>query len=176
MDKFFNNVYDIVTSSRLLTIVVGIILFIFAFCTINYIINLLSNIRAYIVNKSNSYYLSNKKNVRMDNSTLPMPDRIELTNNVLDLISFMINSEIITEMKPYIALNNSYTIANLDSDVTNISKRVFDGINKNLFVDPDLVLTQEYLISFITKKTLTTLLDVVQQHNANIRNPQSAEE
>lgn len=176
MNTIITNLFNIINNSKLLTIILSVIIVILAICSISYIIKLLSNIRAYVVNVSNSYYLSNQKNTRKDNSTLPMPDRIELTNDVLDLISFMINNEIVTEMKTYISLNNPYIISNLDSDTENISERVFKGINENLFDDPDLVLTKEYLMSFITKKTLTTLLDVTHQHNANLRNPQSTED
>ena len=58
----------------------------------------------------------------------------------------------------------------MDTDITNISKTVFDGINKELFKEPNLILTEEYLMSFITKKTINIMLDVVQAHNNNIRN------
>lgn len=176
MFELFKAIIDAINNSKFLSVLVSFIIIIFAINFITYIVKLFGDIRSYIVNKSNSYYLANQKNTRKDNSTLPMPDRIELTNDVLDLISFMINNEIVTEMKTYISLSNPYVISNIDKDAATIAERVFKGINENLFTDPDLVLTKEYLISFITKKTLTTLLDVTQQHNSNLRNPQSVED
>jgi hypothetical protein len=173
MTTLITNFFNTINNSKFLTSLVFTVMVILLLCLLTYIINLLGNIRAYINNKSNSYYLANLKNTRKDNSTLAMPDRMQLTNDVLDLIAFMINNEIMNEMKPYIILNNQYIISNIDKDVEIISKRVFNGINESLFLDPDLVLKTDYLSAFITKKTLTTMLDVATQHNISLRTPQS---
>ena len=170
MKLFFSNLMDIINNSKFLTILLIVIFVIAAIQTIIYIIKLLSNIRAYIVNKSNSFYLANQKNTLMGNTTMTLSDRIEMTNGILDLITFMVNNEIVSSFKPYIGLNSSYDMSNMDTDIAAISNNIFNGINKELFKDPNLILTEEYLMSFITKKTINIMLDVAQAHNNNIRN------
>lgn len=169
MQTIFTNIINIINNSKFLSTVLTIIIIIAGISAIVYIIKLLKDLRLYIVNKSNSFYLANQKNTSIDNSSLTMPERIELTNSILDLISFMVNNEIVSDFKTYVALNTSYDISKLDDDVTTISQRVFDGINKTLFKDPNLILTETYLMEFITKKTINTLLDVAQTHNSNLR-------
>ena len=165
----FKNIGNTINNSKILSIICAVITIFICIRVIIYIINLFGNIRSFIVNKSRSIYLSNQKNTNIDNASMSMPDRIEFTNSILDLISFMVNNEIMSYMKTYISLNNTYDISNLDNDVRKISTLVFDGINKSLFKDPNLILTENYLMEYITKKTISTLLDVVQNHNAIIR-------
>ena len=178
MINIFTNISDTINNSKFLTVVVTSFIIMLGLCFIAYIIKLLSNIRMYIVNKSNSFYLANLKNQTKDNSTLDMPSRIDLTNSILDLITFLINNEIIIQIKPYIVLNNPYEISRLDDDVRVISTNVFKSINPSLFKDTNLVLTDEYLMTYITKKSMGLMIDVVQNHNDTIRgqNKQSTED
>ena len=171
MSMIFTNIANTINDSKFLTVIMTIIvIFTWLFLTI-YFIKLLGNIRAFIVNKSNTAYLNNQKII-----TLSMPDRIELSNSVLDLISFMVNNEIVSFFKSYIILNNPYDISRMDEDVVIISQNVFNGINKVMFIDPNLVLTENYLMEFITKKTISTMLDVAQTHNANMRGHKQSSE
>ena len=99
-----------------------------------------------------------------------MPERIELTNSILDLIAFMVNNEIIAYFKTITSLQTSYNIANMDHDIEYIATKVYEGINKELFTNPNLILTDKYLMEYITKKTTSTILEITQIHNDNIRN------
>lgn len=165
----FENIINTINGSKFLSIVCATIAIYIGIRITIYVVRLFGDIRSYIVNKSRSVYLLNQKNTNLDNASLSMPDRIDFTNSVLDLISFMVNNEIISYMKTFIALNNQYDISNLDTDVEKISTLVFNGINKNLFKDPNLILTEKYLMEYITKKTISVMLDVVQNHNATLR-------
>jgi len=165
----FKNIGNTINESKFLSIICASIVIFIAIRVAIYVIQLFGDYRSYIVNKSRSLYLSNQKNTNLDNASLSMPDRIEFTNSVLDLISFMVNNEIISYMKPYVALNNTYDISNLDTDVEKVSTIVFNGININLFKDPNLILTEKYLMEYITKKTINVMLDIVQNHNAILR-------
>lgn len=102
-------------------------------------------------------------------SAISMPDRVELTNSVLDLITYMINQEITSTMQPYIQLSQPFPINNIDVAIKNISNNVFNAIDRDMFLDTDLLLTSEYLQKFITSKTKNAMLDVVMRHNDSIR-------
>ena len=169
MWQILTKISDIINNSKFLTVVMMILTVILFISLIVYIIRLLSNIRAYIVNKSNSFYLSNQKKTNTDTASLNMTDRIDATNAVLDLISFMVTNEIASHFKSYISLKVAYDLSKLDVDASTISTTVFNGINKDLFKDPNLLLTEKYLMEFITKKTITVMIEASQNHNNNIR-------
>lgn len=147
-------------------IIVGIIIVI-NICS--YVITLFKSIKKLIINKANSIEIANIKKLDPKNELLSIPERIALMNDILDLISFMINYEITYHIKNILILNNPYDMSNLDKDVSEISNKVYEGINKDLFKDKNLVMTDAYLLQFITKKTISQMLDIVQVHNNNIR-------
>jgi hypothetical protein len=120
------------------------------------------------MNKTKALQLSNDRSTNKT-ASLSITDRIELTNSILDLISFMVTNEIVVFFKNYTALNDLYNLSRLDEDVRTLAEKVYDGINKDLFSDPNLILTEKYLLEYITKKTISTMIDVVQNHNDAIR-------
>ena len=50
-----------------------------------------------------------------------------------------------------------------------IKRPIFHGINPTLFTDPNLILTSEYLMSYITKKTTNVFLETVMNYNQTLR-------
>lgn len=137
---------------------------------IYYYINQL--VRTKIEERSEKIKNMKMANKRIENSngvTLSMPERIELTNSILDLMTFMITNEIMSYMKSFLSLNVKYEVSNLDTDIKKISETVFHGINPTLFTDPNLILTSEYLMSYITKKTTNIFLETVMNYNQTLR-------
>ena len=169
MSNIFTNLWNNINSSTFLSIVFTALIILISWCFFVYMIRLLSNIRSYIVNRVKSIQLENQKASNISVS-LSMPERIELTNSILDLIAFMVNNEIIAYFKTITSLQTSYNIANMDHDIEYIATKVYEGINKELFTNPNLILTDKYLMEYITKKTTSTILEITQIHNDNIRN------
>lgn len=166
MQIIFTNLINTINNSRFLSVLISSILVLLGICFTIYIIKLLSNIRHYIVNRSNSFYLNNLK---LQSTILTTPERIDVTNSVLDLITFMINNEIASVFKQYISLNELYNISNIDKDAKTIAENVHNGIDSKLFTDPNVMLTSEYLMTYITKKTIDLLIVVAQNHNDSLR-------
>ena len=100
---------------------------------------------------------------------MQLPERIELTNSIFQLIDGMIESEILSTMKDHIALKEKYNTLNLDLDVGKISTIIYESFNKDLFTDPNLLLNKEYMMTYITKKTSYELLVSVLTHNETIK-------
>ena len=90
MQIIFTNLINTINNNRFLSILVTAILIFLGIFAVIYIIKLLSNIRHYIVNKSNSFYLNNLKLQNNGPTTLTMSERVELTNSILDLITFIL--------------------------------------------------------------------------------------
>ena len=170
MDKIFNNLVTLINNSKFLSVTLSIVFIIFGMAAVIYIIKLLGNIRSYIVNKSNSFYLNNQKIKSNGSATLSMPERVELTNSVLDLVTFMINNEITSVFKQYITLNDLYNMTNMDKDIEYVASNVANGLQQEVFTDPNLILTKEYLMRYISKKTIDLFIVVAQNHNTTLRN------
>lgn len=169
MYTIFESLINTINNSKFLSSVMVSTIIVLALAFLIYIIKLLGNIRMFIQNKSDSYVISNRKNTNLDNANLSMPERIDLTVSILDIITSLINTEITSIFKENFALNNLYNISNLDTDVAKISDKVFKGIRPMIFKDPNLILTEEYLMSYITKKTINTMIEVATTYNDNLR-------
>ena len=90
-----------------------------------------------------------------------MIERLDFENQFLTLIDDLLNTEIACMIKSYMILGNPYPIINLDRDVKTLSDTVYNAIKKEVFVDNVHFLTDDYLMSYITKKaTLLLLLSI----------------
>ena len=168
MPNIFTALWNNINNSAFLSIVCTALIIFLGLCFLRYIIRLLGNIRTYIVCKTREIYLRNQKS---ENSvvSLSMSERIELTNSILDLITFMVNNETIAYFKIYTSLQTMYNMSNMDHDIEYIASKVYEGINKDLFTNPNLILTDKYLMEYITKKTTNIIIEIAQVHNNNIR-------
>ena len=149
---------------------------IISFTIITYIIFLLIYKLFEILNSINKLIKENimkyqiRRTDHLDMVTMQLSERIELTNSIFNLIDDMIHEEILSFMKTFISLPEKYQILNLDIDVGKISTIIYEAFNKDIFLDPNVLITQEYMMSYITKKTSYELLIAVLAHNENINN------
>lgn len=93
---------------------------------------------------------------------------IDYTNSVLNMISDMIQVEIVMVLRSYMMLGLRYEVSNLDDDIQIISKNIFNGFNKTIFINKNCVLTSEYLFNYIIRKTTLELMSTVRQYNSNV--------
>lgn len=167
--KLLHIIWNYINDSMIIS---TILLLIFAYIICKNYIAATTNLKTKTEERKEKIKNMKMTNARIENSngvTLSMPDRIDLTNSILDLITFMITNEIMSYMKTFMALNIKYEVSNLDDDIKKISQTVFHGINPSLFADPNLILTPEYLMSYITKKTTNVFLETTIQYNQSLR-------
>lgn len=91
--------------------------------------------------------------------------RIEGQNKLLDFIDDMIQLEVITVFRDKLLLDKPLNIMNADEDLKLISKNIFDGLKKDIILDIDNILTSEYLITYINKKTIYIYLNTFKNNN-----------
>ena len=166
MITIVSNFFDWVAQSRFWSVCFLLIFLFFIFHILFDVMMIIGNIKIY------THLMCKERKLIIDkdsDSTISMPDRVELTNSVLDLITYTINQEITSTMQPYIQLSQQFPINNIDVAIKNISNNVFNAIDRDMFLDSDLLLTSEYLQKFITSKTKNAMLDVVMRHNDSIR-------
>lgn len=145
------------------TVIVFIIIF-----TIRTIIGILVAIRNYYDEKSNIIRI---KSIQLTNNTqiLPIDKRVKLTNSVIDLIELSIDVEISNELQKCSSLNQPYKIINLDNSIQTVGDNVYEGLNKDVFTDPNLLFTSVYFQKYIASRTKNKLINTVQKYNESIR-------
>lgn len=116
------------------------------------------------------FYLRDKNMVEAAKVTKEeKPDPItqfEATNNLLKLINTLIDNQCTVILKTTVALGEKYNYTSIKEDVTSISNTVFNGLDKTMiFNNPDIFLTNEYIMTYITQQTSLTLLNAVITYN-----------
>ena len=91
----------------------------------------------------------------------PIVDRMEYNNQLLVLIDTLITVEIINEKKAEILLNKKEKNIDADEVIEYVSKTVFEAINPNVVVHPDNILTSEYIMKYIQKRTVYMVLSYI---------------
>lgn len=117
-------------------------------------------------------YLEDKSYINMYEMAKPeKPDpikQIEATNNLLRLINSMIDNQCTSVLKNTVVLHEKYEYPNIKDDVIAISTEVYKGLDKDkVFNNPDIFLTNEYVMSYINQQTSLTLLNAVIQYNTD---------
>lgn len=163
----FENALDYINNHVVASIIAFTVIVYTTFLLIKYIFSILNCSKLLIEEKIYKYKIN--RTDHLDMVTLTMPERVNLTTSMFEFISNLITEEVESLMKTYVSLNTPYEIIKLDNDVEKISKIVYAGLNTDVFTDPNLIITKEYMMSFITKKTSYILLNYVLIYNNDIK-------
>lgn len=144
-------------------IIIGSITIFYAFITL---ISLFKQIRIHLKNKSIiEYNKLTKPNI------LATDEQVEVTKEILSLINTLIEIECNVTMKTFITLNQKYEYTRLSDDINIISTNVYEGLDKKLIFDnPNIFLTNDYIMKYISQQTSIILLANVIQFNADHTN------
>lgn len=164
---FFNQVLEFINEHTWLSVIVFVITSVVTLTLLLDLFEFISSINKLLDEKIIKYRIKRTDHLNM--VTMQLPERIDLTNSIFDLIDSMIEDEILSFMKDRIALREKYNVLNLDTDVGEISTNIYNAFNKDLFTDPNLLLNKEYMMSYITKKTSYALLVNTLTHNENLK-------
>ena len=168
--KIFNNIIEWVNNTTWIQIILLIIASIFSIYVLKLVFSFINSSINFLKEKSRKLTIENREKLNLNTTpSLTIDRRIDITNAIFDLIAFMIANEIYSVFKPYQTLGTPYQINKFDEDLTNISKTVFEGLKVDLFTDPNILVTKEYLMAYITKRTTSMLLDNMIMHNLQIR-------
>lgn len=103
---------------------------------------------------------SMKKNVYTD-----LTEQIRTINALIELIDNHINIEIAHKLRAEYTLGERYNPLNIDKDCAEISSRVYNSINKDVFINIDRVMpiyNDDFWMHYITKKTTCSMLSATQ--------------
>lgn len=125
--------------------ILGIVMGFFILCQIY---NLLKSIAIYVATKTESVKLYDRNNM-----IIRLEARVNSTNAVLNLIDTMVKNEVVSSLKTYARLGESYKTLKTVDDIEAISQKIFNAIKKEIFNENDTVLTDEYLMTYINEQT-----------------------
>lgn len=96
--------------------------------------------------------------------TLDIEDRVTATRELLHLIDIFISYEIINKERNALFLESNDK-AHIDVDVRmeEVANEVFRGIRPDVYDDNNNLITRQYLISYIQKRTIVEYLNYVRR-------------
>lgn len=143
--------------------VIFIILSFLAIIGVLYIINLIMTFTALLDAKKQDITI---KNNRLSSANLLQ--KCEATAGIIKIIDIVIDLEIAQVIRTYTSLGTKYEINRIPDDVTIISNNVYKAIKKEIYVNDDSVLTDEYLMSYITNIVTINFIQQVRGMNSVI--------
>lgn len=132
--------------------------------------DLLTAITQFFKERAEAIYLSNRKfSITPTTTTLTMDERVDLTGKVIDLITDTIQLEVAKWLAPKVRLSEEIKISYLDETASDIAVTVKDSLSKDIFTDPNLLYTTEYLQKFIISSTIQIATEAAINHNNDLR-------
>lgn len=123
--------------------------------------------RLYLKNKS--IYQYNELNYKFTKQ-LSINQKIEVTNSILSMINNLIEIECQNTLKTFITLKQKYEYSKLSDDIPLISSNVYKALDKSIFEDPNILLTGDYLMKYITQQATVVLLGASMKFNEEYQN------
>lgn len=113
------------------------------------------------------------KQISESTPVLNVAERVQFTNDFYKFIDEQISTEIINERKTEILLiqaNPAEKPKNLDFDnvITKVSNTVFDSIRKDVYIDPNHIVTESAIMSHIQKRTVLLYLTYLNENVASL--------
>lgn len=100
-----------------------------------------------------------------DNSpTLEIDQRIKCTRELLTLIDDTVTLELINNKRYEIFLSSNVNNRDIDKDIEDIARSVFESLRPEVFSDKNLVMTEEYLMKYIQKRTFVAVFTYVDKN------------
>jgi len=111
-------------------------------------------------------FIEREEEISLEKRDINLND-IELSERVKVLIDEIINVEIYSALRQYISLQQKYVITNIDTDVKNVSMKVFKALNPKL-LESELVFTKTYIMEYIVGQTFNLMLRLVIELNSSL--------
>jgi len=125
-----------------------------------YIINLILVFTSFIDAKKQDITI---KSNRLNSANLY--EKCEATASILKILDIIIDLEIAQVIRTYTSLNTKYEINRIPDDINLISSNVYKAIKKDIYLNDDSVMTEEYLMSYITNIVTMNFIEQVRQMN-----------
>ena len=99
-----------------------------------------------------------------DHPTLEIDQRIKCTRELLTLIDDTVSLELINNKRYEIFLSSNINNRDIDKDIEDIARSVFESLRPEIFSDKNIVMTDEYLMKYIQKRTFVAVFTYVDKN------------
>lgn len=99
-----------------------------------------------------------------DKPTLEIDQRIKCTRELLILIDDTVALELINNKRYEIFLNTNVNNRDIDKDIEEIATNVFNSLRPEIFSDKNLVMTEDYLMKYVQKRTFVAVFTYVDKN------------
>lgn len=123
-----------------------------------------------IIQNKNRLILAYKDSIEHIKSSVPtlsIDRRLEYNQNLLTFIDGMIEVELVNEKRFELFLNKPDKNLDIDKVLKSISTIVFESLNPDIYTTTDNIVTAEYLMNYIQKKTFMVCMSYVQNNVAS---------
>ena len=103
-----------------------------------------------------SLYFKDRKEITRESGEI---SRVNYTTDIMTLCLQLIQLESSKIMQSYVSLDIPYDITKLDEDVEDVSNKVYSALKKNIYSSKNIIITNEYLMSYIIENTKVILLE-----------------
>ena len=162
-----------ISGNKFFTVISALIFLYIFFAVVFGSIRIIFKIGDYFREKSLNMKILNLQKKDEFANPLPLDDRIKTAISLSDLISTMIDYEVVSILQTYAMLNKPYEVSAMDNDIKKISSNVFNAIKPNIYDNHELIWTKEYLMQYISKRSTQVFFVNIVNHNNNIRSANS---
>lgn len=116
--------------------------------------------------KSLSKYFDAKKEDLKTPNTITM--RVGDTIYLIDLIKYLINTQIETRVSILVLTGNPYNMLNLDKDIRDIGTTVYNSIKPEIYKEKEILVQPEYLLNYISSEVSIQLSTALKTMNLSM--------
>ena len=133
------------------------------------LISFLSQLIAYFDKKTQLKLNESEINAINKDKLLSYTEKVTATLSQLEIISFLIDNEIIRLLDRNARIQKAYNSTMLDEDSKKIAEKVYNGLKKDInFSNPNILITDEYIMSYITEHTISSLINKSFEYNTKL--------
>ena len=130
---------------------------------------LISNLAEHIKIKSGLLAVETEK--KRKDTGISLDQRILTTNNILRLINGLVDLEVTKKVSMMSLLRQRYNMLNMDTDIKQISTKVFLSVKNEIYSNEELILTTDFFLQYITTQTTFHLTTSMVEFNQGLYIP-----
>ena len=134
------------------------------------IIGVLCIVMMGIIHDRNAAFITYEETINKLKSSVPtlsIDRRLDYNQNLLLFIDSMIELELVNEKRFELFLNKNDKNLDIDKVLKSISTTVFESLNPDIYTSSDNIVTAEYLMNYIQKKTFMVCMSYIQNNVAS---------
>ena len=123
-----------------------------------------------IIHDRNAAFITYEETINELKSSVPtlsIDRRLDYNQNLLLFIDSMIELELVNEKRFELFLNKNDKNLDIDKVLKSISTTVFESLNPDIYTSSDNIVTAEYLMNYIQKKTFMVCMSYIQNNVAS---------